>query len=259
MEILDHYILTRPSAQNALDIFQGEWSSKLPDEFGLVTKPGTAALFEDARIEWAEQHLGGFAGRSVLELGPLEGGHSYMLQKRGAARVVAIEANTRCYLKCLCVKEVLGLDKVDFLLGDFIAFMEESTARFDVLVASGVLYHMTDPIALLRLIGKSSDRVMLWTHFYDEAIIRASSVLSPRFGTLRSFTQDGHTYQCATQSYQVERTKAAFCGGAAPVSNWLTKDSLVQALRNLGYTGIEVGFEAPHHPNGPSLALCATR
>ena len=84
MNILDAYIIKAPNSQNMLDIFSGEWSSRLPAGSNLVTSPGHAALFDDPRIDWAAEILGGFAGKTCLELGPLEGGHSYMMQKMGA-------------------------------------------------------------------------------------------------------------------------------------------------------------------------------
>src|ERR1700739_2176870 len=123
MSILDSYVLKPPTNQNIIDIFKGEWSSKLPAHYKIITEPGSAALFEDARVVWAEQALGSFKDTTILELGPLEGGHSYMLQNRNARRIISIEANTRSFLKCLCVKEVLKLDKVEFMLGDFMDFL----------------------------------------------------------------------------------------------------------------------------------------
>ena len=100
--ILDAYAVTPPSAQNALDIFQGEWTSRFPASCGLTA--GEIPSFEDMRVLWAIQESGGVEGQSVLELGPLEGGHSFMLQEYGkAASITAIEANTRAYLKCLIV------------------------------------------------------------------------------------------------------------------------------------------------------------
>lgn len=259
MPILDHYILTRPSSQNALDLFDGEWSSQMPAGSGLTTRPGPAALFEDARIDWAAERLGGFMGKTVLELGPLEGGHAYMAQKGGATRVTSIEANTRCYLKCLCVKEVLRLDRVDFLLGDFLAYLDNSPPRFDLALASGVLYHMEDPIRLLRALGRVADKAFIWTHFYDEAVITGSPSLRTRFSAPKTMQVEGKSYAYATQSYQGERSNAAFCGGAMPVSNWLTREGLLAAIRDAGFTNLEVGFENPGHPNGPSLAVCASR
>jgi SAM-dependent methyltransferase len=259
MKVLDHYTLTRPSAQNAIDLFQGEWSSRFPDSLGLVALPGTATLFEDGRIRWSEACLGGFKGRRILELGPLEGGHSYMLQQGGASQVVAIEANTRCFLKCLIVKELLRLDRVEFRLGDFTAYLQQTDEAFDIVIASGVLYHMAEPLKLIDRVARVAPDVMYWTHYYDKAVIRASPALARRFGPQQPLAHGGETYEYAQQTYRAERGRAAFCGGSQPTSRWLTRDSLLRALRNCGYTGIEVGFEDPHHPNGPALAICATR
>ena len=78
-------------------------------------------------------------GRTVLELGPLEAGHSYLLERLGAAEIVGIEANTRAYLRCLVVKEILGLGRARFLCGEFVSYLRTSDRRFDLAVASGVL------------------------------------------------------------------------------------------------------------------------
>ena len=115
---LEYYTRVAPSNQAMLDIFKGQWSSKMPDATGLETTPGPAGLFEDQRITWAGQVFGGFDGKRILELGPLEGGHSYMLHKAGASQVVAVEANSKAFLKCLIVKQIFDLTNVEFLFGD---------------------------------------------------------------------------------------------------------------------------------------------
>ena len=172
MKILDTYVLSEPDDQNILDIFKGEWSSKLPDQINLNTQPGTVRLFEDDRVSWAEKILGSFSGWKILELGPLEGGHSYMFQNRNANSIVAIEANTRAFLKCLCIKEILDLDRVKFKLGDFIQFLETDDTNYDMVFASGVLYHMEEPLKLLKLISRASDRAFIWTHTMTERSLR---------------------------------------------------------------------------------------
>ena len=87
--------------------------------------------------------IGDYKGISVLELGPLEGGHAYMLEKAGVGSVLSIEANTRAFLKCLISKEIFGLNKCHFLLGDFTEYLNklDEHIRFDLVFASGVLYH----------------------------------------------------------------------------------------------------------------------
>ena len=259
LEILDGYVLDAPSDQNVLDIFKGEWSSKLPQNCGLVTQPARAGLFEDARIAWAEKVLGKFAHCNILELGPLEGGHSYMFQNGGANRVIAVEANIRAFLKCLCVKEIFKLDRVDFRLGDFMPFLRKDDFKYDMVFASGVLYHMEEPVELLRMISKVSDKAYLWTQYYDENIISKRPDLAHKFTGVRSFEYDGVAYEYSTQSYKDSLNWAGFCGGPKPVSRWLTRDSIMRALRQFGFVDIQIGFDAPGHANGPAIAICAKK
>jgi len=259
VEILDAYVLNSPNNQNVLDIFKGEWSSKLPNNFGLVTQPGTAALFEDGRVSWAEEVLGKFTNWKILELGPLEGGHSYMLQNRGANKVISIEANTRAFLKCLCIKEILQLDRVEFKLGDFMSFLRKDDSKYDMVFASGVLYHMEEPIELLKMISKVSDKTFIWTHYYDKNIISKRVDIAHKFSPVRSFEYDGVSYECSTYSYKGALKWSGFCGGSKPVSKWLTRDSIIKALKQFEFVDIQINFDAPDHPNGPAFALCAKK
>src|SRR5262245_33426009 len=122
--ILDSYVRAAPSPQNALDIFKGEWASLLPAPLSAL-RAGPLPLFDDPRISRFLSQIGGVAGKSVLELGPLEGGHSYMIDRAGASSIISVEANTRAFMKCLIVKELVGLPRVQFLCGDFVAYLEE--------------------------------------------------------------------------------------------------------------------------------------
>ena len=258
MNILDAYIKSAPSDQNILELFDNEWSSFIPGE-GRVARPGSAYLFDDARITWLGEVLGGFAGLNVLELGPLEGGHSTMLERAGAHSVVAIEANTRAFLKCLCVKELFRLERTRFLLGDFLEYLERITERFDLVLASGVLYHMMDPARLLALMGKVTDRMMLWTHYYDESIIRGNPTLTRKFGKPRVEVRDGVELVVADQSYMDSLKWAGFCGGSSVGSVWLSRSSILDYLGFLGFKKIDIAFDTPAHPNGPAFAICASR
>src|SRR6188768_2522897 len=80
--VLDQYVREAPSAQNVVDLFAGEWSSALPPAIGATA--GSIALFDDDRIRWILERAGGVDGQRVLELGPLEAGHTAMLEAAGA-------------------------------------------------------------------------------------------------------------------------------------------------------------------------------
>ncbi len=253
--VLDVYVHEAPTEKNALDIFAGEWSSKLPLPLPPV-KPGQAELFDDTRIRWANDVLGGFAGRSVLELGPLEGGHTYMVERYGAASVLAVESNTRAFLKCLVVKELLGMH-ARFACGDFVEYLRSATDRFDVVLASGVLYHMRDPVGLLELISKVTDRVLLWTHYYDAQAIDPK--LRPKFTGDDAAEVGGFRHTLHRYEYQAALGWAGFCGGSADHSFWLSREDILRALRHFGFARCDVAFEAPDHQNGPSFAVAAQR
>ncbi|WP_374349565.1 class I SAM-dependent methyltransferase [Chitinimonas sp.] len=259
MNILDAYVLKPPAAQNIIDLFDGEWSTAMPPASGLQSRPGTATLFQAPQVQMAAELFGGFAGKTVLELGPLEGAHSYMLQQGGAASVTAIEANSRAFLKCLCIKEVFKLDRVQYLLGDFVSYLRDTSQRFDIALASGVLYHMQDPLELLSLLAKASDNIVLWTHYYDAEVLNANPRLRKKYSPLQDGERNGFSYQWVVQSYEESLNWSGFCGGSAETSVWLTRQSIVDYLAVLGFIDVRVAYDAPHHQNGPSFAVFASR
>jgi hypothetical protein len=252
--ISDQYVKL---AQNALDIFQGEWSSQLPEPLTGLTA-GSLGLFDDIRIKWFTEKIGGVTQKSVLELGPLEAGHSYMLEKLGAAHVTSVEANTRAYLKCLIVKELLGLQRISFLCGDFVEYLRRDGPQFDVCVASGVLYHMQNPAELIALIARRcTGHVFLWTHYYDRATISANPALAEKFTDTTVSECAGFRHELYRYEYQDALQWSGFCGGNAPFSYWMTRESIIECLRFFGFYDLRVGFDDRYHLHGPAFAIVA--
>lgn len=240
-----------PSAQAAIDCIP-DWTSQFPTGADLVGGP--AALFEDQRVVWALQRLGGVKNRRVLELGPLEGGHTYMLEKAGALDITAIEANRRCFIKCLITKEVMGLKRANFLLGDFQSWLEAKPRRFDLIVAAGVLYHMTEPVKLLKMLGASTNRLYIYTH-YIPADLRedepwASSIV-------RVEERDGIKHWI--KSYGEMGTKSVYCGGVYETCAWLSKADIFALLVGMGFAHIDCNIDERNHPNGPCINFVASR
>jgi len=256
--VLDEYVQGAPSDQNALDIFKGEWSSQLPGAWKEL-KAGTITLFDDARIVWAADQLGGFRGQRIIELGPLEAGHSYMLESLGAESILAIEANKRAYLKCLIAKEILGLHRSRFVLGDFVSFLRENDTRFDVCLASGVLYHMQNPCELIHLISKTSKKVVLWTHFYDAKVIQSKNNLAAKFASAIRLNYNGFDHVLYKYIYGDTLNWGGFCGGSHYCSYWMSREDILACLRFFGFQDLTIGFEDPDHQNGPCFSVVGRR
>ncbi len=257
--VLDLYRMDYPTAASAVDIFAGDWSSILPAETGVDTG-GFAPLFTDARIDWMVEALGGVAGQRILELGPLEGGHTWALEvTHGADEIVAVEANQRAFLRCLVAKEILRTTRSRFLLGDFNRYLAESGERFDLVVACGVLYHMQDPARHIALCCSAADTVFVWTHHYDAERVQSNPNLARKFGQPVEAVTDGIAYTLHRQDYLDALGWGGFCGAGRPSANWLDLDDINTLFEHNGFAITETAFEHPDHEHGPAIAFLARR
>jgi protein-L-isoaspartate O-methyltransferase len=254
--LLDNYTSEPPSPQLAVDIFAGEWSSHLPDHLKVVS--GGSRLFEDSRIDRIIEWVGDIRGMRVLELGPLEGGHTYMLDRAGAV-VEAIEANSRAYLKCLVVKELLGLQHARFLRGDFVAYMKQNVEPYDLVLASGVLYHMTEPVELLELLAVTGRRVAIWTHYFDRDVLTDSATAANFRLPAEPVTVDGTTYLMHPRQYLEQLSWRGFGGGSRSYARWMEREDILDLLHRLGFDSLDVSHEQLDHVNGPSFLVLAQR
>lgn len=246
-----------PSPQTALDAVPISWASKFPPPLeGL--RAGNVPLFEDPRVEWAFEQLGGVREKTVLDLGPLEGAYCYMAQRAGASRVVGVEANTLAFFKCLVTKELLDLRRCSFLCGDVLEYLTADDEQFDVCIASGILYHMVEPIRLLDLISRRATELFMWTHvFSDEAL--ENQALAERLGPPEEKVYRGLRHHVYRHSYVLDHVLPGYFGGTAQFSNWLSREDLMRALNHLGWRNIRVAFDDPRTASGPAIALVAER
>ena len=254
MADFNKFELRAPAAQNLIDIFSGKWAS----DFSRVIpglKAGTVEMFvTDSRVPLAAQYLGAegrFDGKDILELGPLEAGHTYSLEQLGA-NVTAVEANCEAYLKCLLVKELLELKRVKFLLGDFSGFLQQADKPFDIIFASGVLYHMTEPLKLIELIARRTKRCFVWSHYFDPNHYPGAR------RTLRSVEFAGRQFTHHELPYP-DMESGKFWGGNKPVASWLSREDMLDAFRAVGFDRIEVVQEHPTHPQGACMSFIAKK
>jgi hypothetical protein len=230
----------------------------LPAEVGAVAGP--AAFYHDPRILWALEQFGPIEGRNVLELGPLEASHTYMLEQRRPASLLAIEANRLSYLRCLVVKELLDLKIAKFQLGNFAPWLETAEQRFDLIIASGVLYHMADPVRLLELVSRRADSLYLWTHYAsDKAMPEGDPRRMAFVGAPEIVQSHGVSVHCRRRSYWGAWKDKAFCGGLYDLHRWIEKDDILALLGALGFDDIRIAHDEPDHHNGPAFSVFARR
>lgn len=251
------YSADLPADANALLLYECEWTSKLPGFFS----GGQADLFgEDERPRWMAQAAGGITGKHVLELGPLEGGHSFQLEELGA-RVTAIEGNSLAFQRCLIVKNLYDL-RTKFLYGDFVQYLRTTDERFDIVYASGVLYHMREPVQVIRHLCRLADQVFVWSQYFDEKIVHGDPKLRRSFASGRTQIESigevqirGHErrYNSGWLTY----FQPGFCGGPDTSTYWLTLDGIHQCFNAADFKITEQKTAVSAH--GPHVTLMAKR
>jgi hypothetical protein len=255
MDIRDSYENKKPTNQNIFDRFRGNFATIFPD----VDTGGYANLSDDQRIHWCNSILN-LKDKTALECGPLELGHSYMMQKFGCKQITAVENNWYCYLKCLAVKESLKISNVELLFGDVIEYLKECTNKFDFVLCSGILYHLPNPVELIHLISLVTENIFIWTHIYNEE----SSTITRQNINRADIEYDGEVYSGGRQTYKDDgnsKLESIYCGGKFKISFWISEQCLYKALKKYGFINIQKNdtLSDLHHPNGPAISIFASK
>lgn len=180
------------------------------------------------------------AARSVLELGSLEGAHTFYLARHpGQRRVVAIEGRQYNVEKARFVQDLTTVTNICFLHGNLETMDLTSLGRFDAIFCAGLLYHLPEPWKLIRRLSEVSSNLFLRTHYATEA--NANHVANGFLG-----------YRYREQGYHDP------CSGLSDDSFWPTLDALQHMLAINGFPEITV-IEDYLHRNGAMVTLAATR
>ena len=259
MLVNERYSSELPSKQAAIDVFSGRWTSGFPTESGL-SSGGVVPLFDDPRIAHLIDRLGAsIVGIDAVELGPLEGGHSYSLIRAGVGKLLAIEGNSFCYLKTLVTKEVLELTNLQVEYGEIEKWLDAENTKFGLIVASGILYHFVDPLRALVNMTRRSDTVFLWTHYFDDEAMPAGDYRRVPFsGRVTTAEHMGYVAEYYWRSYLGAQTTDLFNGGVHDTSVWMSRKGIFDTFSRAGFD-VEESFVAGDHVNGPSACFLARR
>lgn len=202
-----------------------------------VESGGSFHALEDERID---QFFESFPDvRTILELGSLEGGHTFALARHSSVeRVLGIEARATNIARARFAQELLRIDNVTFLEADLERSELANFGKFDAVFCSGLLYHLPEPWNLIEQIPRVASRLFIWTHYANE---------SPDNATVNEFK--GREY--------VEGGRDEPLSGVSPKSFWLTLDSLEKALTNAGFDSMRILHNDPKHCHGPAVTIAA--
>lgn len=248
------FVTTAPTHRNATDLFADRWASDLSELAPGLPPGGLPGFSADPRPRQAAAHLGAngrLDGYEVLELGPLEGAHTCQLEALGAKRITAVESNSEAFLKSLIVKNIAGLTRSTFLLGDVSRHLEAPGPRYDLIFCCGILYHMLDPLELIRLAAARTDRIFIWTHYFREERRLRRHVTRP-------VEHEGMRLDLHELTYQ-DRKLATFWGGNRDRTRWMELPDLIRVLAHHGLSETTIITDDPDFRNGPAVTLAARR
>lgn len=211
-------------------------------EIGGVAYGGSFPAAADARI--GQFHASFPETASILELGSLEGGHSFALAALpGVERVTALEGREANVARACFVQGVLADDSaanVEFAVADLEHDDLAARGRFDAVFCAGLLYHLPRPWELLSSIAAVSDHLFVWTQVASE----------PREGE-GAGGYPGRSYY--------EYGLADPLSGLSPVSFWPTWDGLVAMLGAAGFAHVEPIEWGTTKRRGPAVTLSAVK
>jgi SAM-dependent methyltransferase len=152
-----HVDLTPAELQAMVDGL-GAWTATFPLRHGVRTTPDTMeAAVERVHRLFRRDLIGGtvadllgdeLGATTILDVGCNSGYFSFDLATRGAAHVDGVDLRDENIAQARFLAEHYGIDNVSFEVSDAEADVTEG--QWDVVLNLGLLYHVTQPLALLR-------------------------------------------------------------------------------------------------------------
>jgi SAM-dependent methyltransferase len=176
----------------------------------------------------------------ILELGSLEGGHTFSLASRPSVEyVLGVEGRQTNVDKAKFLQQLLGVKNVEFVTANLEEIDLSLFGNFDVVFCSGLLYHLPEPWRLIEQIARVSPNLFIWTHYVKDDAVNT---------TANGYR--GITYK--------EHGLAELLSGMSAYSFWPTLTGLQQMLKEYGFKTVDLIEDQPDHPHGPAITLAAT-
>jgi tRNA (mo5U34)-methyltransferase len=157
---------------------EGEFHSPIDFGNGLVTKPWHTQRRFNRRKELMKLPAD-LTGKTVLDIGAWDGYFSFEFEKRGAARVLAMDAWNGRGLECFLLARDHFKSKVEYLRQDARDIDAAKMGTFDFVFCAGLLYHLRHPLYVLEKIrGVTKGQLLLETSSYIPAVHERTPVIT---------------------------------------------------------------------------------
>jgi len=182
----------------------------------------------------------GLHGKSIVDLGCLEGGYTAVFARMGM-EAIGIEARESNYRNCLIVKAGIPLPNLNFIRDD--ANNVAKYGPFDAVFACGLLYHLETPRQFLTTVATICRRVL----FLQTHVAQAEHTEAVRIHALSEVCENeglkGRWYRehDSVTPEQLDLLKWHSWGNHR--SFWIQKEYLLQLLRDIGFDIILEQFD----------------
>jgi SAM-dependent methyltransferase len=234
----------------------GEWTSDIPLPHDIWTRGNQKTPHTRLkRIVQIAQDLcpKPLSQCRVLDLGCLEGNFSIEFALHGA-ETVGVEIRESNIRKAIFCQEALNLVNLTFRQGDVRDISEATHGRFDIIVCSGIFYHLTaeDAFKLVSTMFSMIDRLV---------IIDTHVALRGRKKTvIGGDVYYGETYrEHSAKATQDQKSRKSWASWDNPTSFWFTRASLVNMLNRAGFSSVYENFVPLHKNFGKPGVECIDR
>jgi tRNA (mo5U34)-methyltransferase len=149
----------------------GPWFHSIELPGGVIT-PGDATL-EAERARADVYFSAGVAGLSVLDVGAWDGFYSFEAEVRGASRVLAVDRF--CWdgggwgsKRAFDFARMARQSRVESRVLDLDETTVQNVGEFDVVLFAGIIYHVPEPIGVLRQLAAICRRRLIVETLVDE-------------------------------------------------------------------------------------------
>jgi hypothetical protein len=223
----------------------GEWAYDIPLPFDVWTR-GNLKI-PHTRLKRIVQIASDVVGKplsecKVLDLGSLDGLFSIEFAQHGA-ETLGIEVREENIRKAIFCKEVLNLKNLEFKLEDVRNITVEKYGTFDIIICSGLLYHLTaaDAIGLIsKMFDLTNKVVIIDTHI----ALKPKKSISSREDKYWGISYHEHKESAS----QEQKSKKLWASWDNTDSFWFTRPSLINIMKRAGFTSVYECF-TPEHLN----------